>query len=90
VCAATTEGDNELWDRGRPSQLGDNAGSFARPTICNTPNHLQVEIPPGKGNSSYFARIVAYDQIDQTRAVLDAASEIDDLWSRNFVSGLAR
>ena len=32
-------GDNELWDRGRPSQPGDNAGSIARQTVCKWRSH---------------------------------------------------
>jgi hypothetical protein len=34
-------GDNELWDRGRPSQPGDNAGSIARQTVCKWRSHRE-------------------------------------------------
>ena len=35
------QGDNELWDRGRPSQPGDNAGSIARQTVCKWRSHRE-------------------------------------------------
>jgi hypothetical protein len=34
-------GDNELWDRGRPRQPGDNAGSIARQTVCKWRSHRE-------------------------------------------------
>ena len=33
--------DNGVWDRGHPSQPGDNAGAIARQTVCKWRSHRE-------------------------------------------------